>query len=259
MYGKSPPNQTRGKPAAGNAPEIGYDINHHYGRADLRQMQTMLALQIVRNPEKIKPPDRVNHELSRRNRPSLLVRQKLRPFDLPGRRFRVALYVFKFALGAVRMLLRCTVEQQPKNQPGKAESAGQEESPAPAQMDSDPGHNQRRDNCADVRAGVENSRRQCTLFLWEPFRNALDARRENSRFAEPQGRAGNHKATQRICHCMSHGGKAPENHGDGVTYTRAQAVNQAAHKNHAYRVSRLKGEHQMPKANIIPAKLVRKP
>src|SRR5258708_33180909 len=119
----------------------------------------------ARNKKKKNPPEGINHNLPRRNRPSLLVRQKLRPFDLPGRRFRVALYVFKFALGAVRMLLRCTVEQQPKNQPGKAESAGQEESPAPAQMDSDPGHNQRRDNCADVRAGVENSRRQCTLFF----------------------------------------------------------------------------------------------
>src|SRR5260370_4243820 len=123
-------------------------------------------------------------------------------------------------------------------------------------MDSDPGHNERRDMWPDVRVGVENTRRQCTLFIWEPFRNALDARRENSRFAEPEGRPGNRKTGKRIRDRMAHGGKAPENHGDGVTYTRAQAVNQAAHKNHAQRVSRLEGEHQMSIANVIPAQIV---
>ena len=55
---------------------------------------------------------------------------------------------------------------------------------------------------------------------------------------------------------MPHGGKTPENHGDGIANARPQAVNQAAHKNHAQRVSRLEGEHQMSIANIIPAKLV---
>src|SRR5229473_3961431 len=123
-------------------------------------------------------------------------------------------------------------------------------------MKGDPGYDQRGINCTDVRTCVENSRRQRTLFLWKPFRNALDARREHSGFAEPEGRPGNHKAGKRICDCMSHGGEAPENHGNGITYACAQAVYQAAHKDHAQRIGGLKGEHQMSIADVVPAKLL---
>src|SRR5229473_6175576 len=125
-------------------------------------------------------------------------------------------------------------------------------------MKGDPGYDQRGNNCTDVRTCVENSRRQRTLFLWEPFRNGLDARRENSGFAEPESRSGNHKAGKRICDCMSHGGKTPENHGNGIAKPCAQAVYQAAHKDHAQRIGCLKGEHQMSVADVVPAKLALK-
>src|SRR5260370_7140441 len=98
----------------------------------------MLPLQIVRDPEKIKPPDGANHEFPRRERPGLLVWQKLRPFDIPGRRFRIALDIFTLAVGAVRMLLRCPVEQQPQNKPCKPETPPQPASPPPSQVLADP-------------------------------------------------------------------------------------------------------------------------
>src|SRR5260370_17210814 len=89
-------------------------------------------------------------------------------------------------------------------------------------MDGDPRPDQRRNNRTDVRARVENSRRQRPLFLWEPFRHRLDARRENSRFAEPEGRPGNHKAGKRIRYAMSPGGEAPQNPGTPITSASPQ-------------------------------------
>src|SRR5580704_19750078 len=55
---------------------------------------------------------------------------------------------------------------------------------------------------------------------------------------------------------MAHGREAPENHGDGITDTSAEAVNQAAYKNHAHGVGRLKSEHEISVVDIVPAKIV---
>src|SRR5437016_2360362 len=144
----------------------------------------MLALQIVRNPEKIEPPDRVNHEFSGGKRPGLFERQQLRPFDFPRRSSRIALNILKLAVRAVAMLFGPSVEQQPQNQPCEAESPCEQESPPPTQMHRNPRHDQRGNDRANVRARVENPRRQRPFFLWKPFRDALDTRGENTGFAE---------------------------------------------------------------------------
>ena len=70
----------------------------------------MRSLQIVRDPEKIEPPDGVNHEFPGGKRPHLPVRQKLAPFDLSRLCNRVAFNVVSFAAGAVGMLFGISIE-----------------------------------------------------------------------------------------------------------------------------------------------------
>src|SRR5580692_2365806 len=123
-------------------------------------------------------------------------------------------------------------------------------------MNHDPGHDEWSNNGADIRARVEYSGRERSFFLREPFGNALDAGRKNAGFAETQRASGDHEPRKRIRDRMSHRREAPENHGDGITDTSAEAVNQAAYKNHAHGVGRLKSEHEISVVDIVPAKIV---
>ena len=62
-------NHPGGKPAAGDAADIRDDIDHNDRYANLHQCQSMVALQKVRNPEQVKPPDGINEEFSGNERP----------------------------------------------------------------------------------------------------------------------------------------------------------------------------------------------
>src|ERR1700741_395567 len=101
IHGKMPPDETGREPTTCDASKVGNDIDDHHGEPDLREMQAVLSLQIVGNPKEIEPPDRVNHEFSGRECPSLSVRQKLGPSDLSRRPGSVALDVASFLLRAV--------------------------------------------------------------------------------------------------------------------------------------------------------------
>jgi len=82
----------------------------------------------------------------------------------------------------------------------------------------------------------------------------------NSRFAEPQGIAGTHQATQRIkmpLHFPMRRSRKPAKK-NGVTTRVPRRSISGPHKNHGYRVSRLKSNTRCPLPNIIPAKLVLK-
>src|SRR5439155_21306521 len=58
--------------------------------------------------------------------------------------------------------------------------------PLPAESNGDERHDRRCEDGADVRAGVENPRRQRALTAREPFGDGLDRRREVTRFAETE-------------------------------------------------------------------------
>src|SRR5713101_6575091 len=191
------PDESGREPSASDAPEVGDDIDDEDGQPDLRQVQAVLSLKVVRNPEEIKPPNGIDHEFSGGKRPGLSVRQKLPPFNFPGIFGRVALDMLSFAAGAVRMVFGLSVEKQPENQPGKSNSASQHECPPPTEMDSNPRDNEGSNNGTDISAGVEDSGGQGALFLGEPFGDALDAGREDSRLAESQGKAGCDKSGKR--------------------------------------------------------------
>src|SRR5229473_1748246 len=92
----------------------------------------MLPLQIVRNPEQIEPPNRINHEFSGRKRPSLFVAKKSPPFDFSGWRCGIALDVLTFADRTIGMVFWFSVENQPQNEPRKTKCAGEQKCPLPA-------------------------------------------------------------------------------------------------------------------------------
>src|SRR5437763_10888084 len=142
----------------------------------------MLALQIIRNPKQVEPPNRIRRELPCRKRPGLLVPHELCPFDLPTRNNRIALNVLKFIRCTTPMLFRSSIKNQPQYHPPKSQRSCQKKSPFPPEVYRNPGHHQRSDNRSNVCPGIENSCRQRAFFFGEPFCNALDARWEYSRF-----------------------------------------------------------------------------
>src|SRR5271169_6449750 len=218
----------------------------------------MFPLQIVRDPEQVEPPNRIDHELSRRERPGLPVAKKDPPLDISRRRFWIALDVLTFAIRTPRMVLRFSVENQPQNEPRESQSPSEQKCPLPPKMYSDPRHDQRSNNCPNVRPGVKDPRCQRPLFLWKPFRNALDACREHSSFAESQGGSGDYKCCEGMRDGMPHRRETPEDHREGIPDSRAQTVYQAAHKNHPKSVGRLKREHEIPVVDLVPSKLMLK-
>ena len=79
-------------------------------QADLRKMQSMCSLKIVRDPEKNEIPDRVNHEFPGGECPGLPVRQKLAPFDFSSTGDGIALNVGSFGSGAVGMFFGTAIQ-----------------------------------------------------------------------------------------------------------------------------------------------------
>src|ERR1700730_8461246 len=219
-------------------------------------MQTVLSLQIVGNPEEIEPPDGVNHEFSSGKGPSLSVRQELPPFYFTGLLDGIAVYVLSFAAGAVGMFFRLSIQPQPDNEPGESQRAGHQKCPAPSKVYGDPRDNEWRNDCADVRSGVEDSRCEGPLFFWKPLRHALNACRKYSGLPETQCGTSRYKTGKRERERVPHGCQAPENHGHGVTNSRTQAIDQAADKNHAQRIGGLEGKHKISIIDFIPAKLM---
>ena len=93
-------------------------------------------------------------------------------------------------------------------------------------------------------------------FFRKPFRNALDAGREDSGFSKSECRPGNHEADERVCDCVPHRSEAPENHGNGIANASTKSIDHSTDENHAQRISRLKREHEIPVIDLIPTEFV---
>ncbi len=77
----------------------------------------MSALQKIRNPKQIKPPDRVGHEFAHYERPGLAMGYEAGPLDFRHRHLWIATDVVQFGLGYTRVLLGPVVKQKPKCEP----------------------------------------------------------------------------------------------------------------------------------------------
>src|SRR5208282_138147 len=217
---------------------------------------TMFALQEIRHPKQVEPPDRVGHELGYHKGPSLPMRNEAGPTDFHHWRLRVASDVLQLRLREARVLVWLAIQQQPEYEPDETQRAHNHKGPAPAPMDGDPGHDQGSNHRAEIRTGVENSRRQRALFFWKPLCYALDAGRKNCGFAETQCRSGKDETGQGTTQGVAHRGQTPENHGQGVAEASADAIDQPAHEQNANRVSRLERKHEIAVIDFIPAQIM---
>src|SRR6266849_3580933 len=138
------------------------------------------------------------------------------------------------------MFVWLPVEQKPKGEPHKSECAGEDERRAPAPVQRDPWHNERGDDGAGVCAGVEDSGGESALLFGEPFGDALDAGGKNAGLAESKSEARGRKAGEGTCGSMGHGRETPESHRQRVARARTETIDEAAHEQHARRISELK-------------------
>ena len=190
----------------------------------------------LRQPEEEEPPDRVGEELAGGEGPCLPVAQQASPGDPDHRLDGVAADVGQFRRRDARVLLGPAVDRQPGGEPGEARRARDDERPPPAVSGRDPGHDQRRDDRPDVRAGVEDPRGEGALRLREPLGHRLDRRGEIARFAQSQREPRHAEAEGRSRQRVAHRRQAPADHGEAEPHPRAQAVHQAAHDELAGRI-----------------------
>lgn len=216
-------------------------------------MDAVLALEIIGNPEEIKPPDGISDEFSGDESPSLAAGDEERPRDFSGGRGGIAANAGQLFGRAARVIFGTAVEQHPQNKPGETERAGEQKRPAPAEIRGNPWKEKRREHRTNAGAGVEDAGGKRAFFFREPFGDALNAGGEDAGLEEAESGTRGHEARERASGGVSHGGQAPENHGDGVTDARAEAVNESAHAEHSRGVGKLEDADEIAVVNFVPA------
>ena len=155
------------------------------------------------------------------------------------------------------MLLRPAIEDQPGGEPDDAEYAGRDEGEAPAILDGQPWHQQRRDDRADIGAGVEQADREGAFLLREPFGHRLDAGGEIAGFADAQAKAGEGELGHAMHAAMGDMGDRPDDDRDGIAQPRADRVDQAAKAQITDRIGRLEPEDDIGIVGFRPVHLGR--
>src|SRR5690606_16439594 len=117
----------------------------------------------------IEPPDRIRQELAHGECPGLTELQELGPGDLDGRIRWVALDQCQFARRDARMLRGMVVQGPPYEHPEQSTEARHDERGLPSPGNRQDRYDRRRDHRTDIGAGVEQTRRQRPLLLWEPL------------------------------------------------------------------------------------------
>ena len=156
------------------------------------------------------------------------------------------------------MLLGLAIQQQPEDEPDEPQRPRNHERRAPTPVNRDPRHHKRSHDGADICPGIKDSRRQRPLFFRKPFGYGLNAGRKNSGFAESQCRTRDNKAGEGTGQGVAHRGQAPENHGERVTQSRAQSIDQPAHHHHANGIGCLEGKYQIAVVDFVPVEVVLK-
>src|ERR1700739_1148697 len=177
----------------------------------------MLFLKESWQPEKIEPPDGIGEKLGDQEGPGLAKSDKGGPAYLCIALIVAASNIGQFLRRTTRMLLRISVNGHPESKPEQPRSPRDQERRSPAVVDDDPGHDQRRQNCANVTARIENSGCQRALFLRKPLGHGLDACRKCSRFAESQGGPRERETQDGRASSVSHGCNTPENDRHGIS------------------------------------------
>src|SRR5882724_951376 len=172
----------------------------------------MILPKEVRNPIEVEPPDWIGHELANRKSRSLAMRDQLEPRNPSAHLIgRVRLNVSQFCFREARMRFGLRVQRDPEGKPQQTNCAGQNKSPLPTPVNRNPGHRERSNDGADIRAGVKDAGGKGALFFGKPFRSSFDRGWKISGLADAQGGPGHPKTKSRPRESMAHGRDAPNN------------------------------------------------
>ena len=258
VHAPSTLDQRRGQPSARDAADIGDEVDRHDRRANPREIQAVVPEEEIGHPEQIQPPNRIGHELADREGPGLTMPQQPCPGNPRDVLRRIAADVGELRLGQRGMVFGPAIERDPERQPHEADGAGENERPAPAVEQRDRRHHERRDDGADVGAGVEDASGQRALPPRKPLRGRLDRRREIARFAEAEPEAGHAEAHHRARKRVRHRRDTPEDECERVAHFRPDPVDDRAHQQQANRVRQLKREDDVRVVDFVPAQIVLK-
>ena len=129
----------------------------------------------------------------------------------------------------------------------------EEEGDAPAVADGEPRHDERREDGAEVGAGVEEAGREGALVTWEPFGDGFDGCGEVAGLAEAEGETRDGEAEDRGGEGVGHGGERPGADDDRVADARADFVDEPAGSHEANAIGELKGGNDVAVLALVPA------
>src|SRR5579883_1380570 len=78
-------NEGRRQPASGNAADVCSKINRYQRQSDVKKCYAVSFVEEIRNPEQVKPPEWIGHELPESDRPHLPILQQRAPWNTKGR------------------------------------------------------------------------------------------------------------------------------------------------------------------------------
>src|SRR5437016_968395 len=139
------------------------------------------------------------------------------------------------------MRFRMGIKRNPECEPQQTDGAGQDKSPLPTIMQSDPRYGEWSNDRADIRAGVKDARGQRTFLFRKPFGYGFDRSRKISCLTQTKGSSRNSESERRAGQGVTHGGKAPDGQSHRVADFRAEPINEASREQQAQGVRCIEG------------------
>ncbi len=156
--------------------------------------------------------------------------------------------------GEVLLLARAAIDRPPDDQPDEDDGAGERGRPRASRTRwTRTGRDQRRQDRADIGAGVEDADREGALLLRKPLGDRLHAGGEIARFAEAQGEAGDHEDAWRCWPRRAPWRRCPRWRGERIAEARAEFVDHPPEDEVADRVGELEGEDDVGVGGLVPA------
>jgi hypothetical protein len=109
------------QPAAADAADVGNQIDREERRTDRLEIDAVVAVQEVRNPEQVQPPHGIGHELADRERPRLAVLQQHPPRHVHRRIGRIAADVRELGGADARVAVGPPAQRPPRQEPQETE------------------------------------------------------------------------------------------------------------------------------------------
>src|ERR1044072_3171378 len=151
------------------------------------------------------------------------------------------------------MLFGPAIKREPEEEPRETNRTRKYECPTPTETRRDPRHSQRCDNRANIRSGVEDSRRERALFLRKPFGDSLDRCGKVSCFTYTERCTSNTKTKRRASQRMGHRRETPPHDREHAPDPRADAVHQPSGQQQAKRIRGVESSDDVAVIDFSPA------